>query len=331
MPSSRSTPSLFDVILGVPRVSTQAWRRLGWWRRALFTVRAATLPLTLLSCLFGGLMALPWTPAEGGRLVVVTSTLVVVHAAANLLNDQVNWMLGVHRDAAELRHRYGAHPLAEGLIHPVGHVVFLALTVAGALALGLLVTGMAGTPAWWMAGIGAVLAISYTWPLQRVGLGEVAVFLLWGPMMVGGVYWVVSGDWGAEILILSVLFGLGPAVAALGANADKRRGDERRGLRTLPVILGPAGGPRLVAAVALTQMLAVVSWAWSTGSWPYVLLLAALPALSKLVWICSRRRPGARPRGYAADVWPLWYSIAAFRFARAAGAAFAVAALLEGI
>ena len=303
---------------------------MGWLRRYLITARAMVLPLTLLSCLFGGLLALPWTPAEGWRLALATTALVLAHAASNLLNDQVDWVLGVDGDGY-FRLRYGAHPLAQGLMHPLTHVSFLVITLAGAVLVGLAVCRIAGTPAYWLAGAGTLVLVLYTWPLKRLGLGEAAVFLVWGPMMVGGVYWVVSGDWGPEILVLSAVFGLGPAVVVLGKHADKRRDDAARGIRTLPVVLGPAWGPRLTAAVALGQVLGGVAWMWFTASWTYLLLLAALPALWRLVRVCLRPRPTARPKGYPVHVWPLWYAAAAFRFARAAGAALTAAALLDGL
>jgi 1,4-dihydroxy-2-naphthoate octaprenyltransferase len=229
------------------------------------------------------------------------------------------------------RVRYGAHPLAQGLMHPVTHVVVLTATGTGALLLGLVVCRIAGSPAYWLAGVGALLLTFYTWPLKRLALGEAAVFLVWGPLMVGGVYWVVSADWGPEIAVLSAVFGLGPTVVVLGKHADKRRDDAARGIRTLPVILGPSWGPRLMAAVAVAQMASGLGWAWLTASWTYLVLVAALPALLSLVWMCLRRRPTARPKGYPANLWPLWYTAAGFRFARAASAALAAGALLDGL
>jgi 1,4-dihydroxy-2-naphthoate octaprenyltransferase len=329
MARSSSTPRLLDVLTEVPRVSAQTWRRLGWLRRYLIATRAAVLPLTLFACLFGGLLALPWTPAEGGRLTLVSIALVLAHATSNLLNDQVDWVLGLDRDGY-FRVRYGAHPLAQGLMHPVSHVSMLVVTGACALGFGLVVCRTAGAPAYWLAGAGALLLLLYTWPLKRLALGGLAVFLVWGPLMVGGVYWVVSGDWGPEIGVLSILFGLGPAVVALGKHADKRRDDLARGIRTLPVLLGPVWGPRVIAVVALGQFAGGLGWAWATASWTYLLLLAALPALLSLVSVCLRQRPTARPKGYPARLWPLWYTAAGFRFARATGAALVVAALLHG-
>ncbi len=330
MARSSSIPTLLDAVTDMPRVTGQTWRRLGWLRRYLIAVRAAVLPLTVFSCLFGGLLALPWTPAEGWRLTLATVALVLAHAASNLLNDQMDWALGLDR-AGYFRLRYGAQPLAHGLMHPVVHGLALMATGAAAAAGALAVCRLTGEPAYWLSGIGTLLLVFYTWPLKRLGLGELAVFLVWGPLMVGGVYWVVSGDWGPEIAVLSALFGLGPTVVVLGKHADKRRDDAARGVRTLAVILGPAWGPRLMAALALGQVGGGVAWASLAGRWGYLTLLAALPALLSLLRTCLSSPPTARPSGYPAEVWPLWYAAAGFRFARASGAALVVGALLDGL
>lgn len=330
MSSTTSVPSLRDALTGMPRVSAAGWRRLGWLRRYLIAVRAAVLPLTLFSCLFGGLLALPWTPAEGWRLLLATVALLFAHAAGNLLNDQLDWVLGVDRDRY-FRARYGAHPLAHELMHPIGHVLLLALTASVALGLGIWLCRSAGTPAWWLAGIGVLLSVFYTWPLKRMALGELAIFLIWGPLLVGGVYWLVSGDWGPEILLLSMLFGLGPTVVVLGKHADKRADDAARGIRTLPVVLGPVWGPGVMVLAALLQVGGGLGWAVATGGWAYLLLLVALPALLGLIRVGLRRRPTARPKRFPAAIWPLWYGAAAFRFARASSVALVAAALLDGL
>ncbi len=330
MGQSASTPTLAETLSDVPRVPRGVWRRMGWLRRWLIASRAAVLPLTLLSALFGGLLAAPWTPREGLLLLLCTAGLLLAHAASNLLNDHMDWRLGLDRDSY-FRVRYGTHPLAQGLIRPITHL--LALLAVGSLALwlGWEIAGRTGTPTYWLAGAGALLMLFYTWPLKRLGLGEVVVLLVWGPLMVGGVYWVLTGDWGLDIAAISVIFGLGPTVVVFGKHTDKRRDDAARGVRTLPVLLGPLWAPRVTAALAATQVAGGLGWAWTGGRWSYLLLLAAAPALWRCVRTCLRRRPARRPRGYPSHLWPLWYTVAGFRFARASGAALVAAALLDAL
>ncbi len=95
--------------------------------------------------------------------------------------------------------------------------------------------------------------------------------------------------------------------------------------------MGPLWAPRVLALLAVVQVAAGLAWAWSGGQWGYGTLLFTLPALWRLGWVCLRPRPGARPKGFPADVWPLWYSAAGFRFARASGLALVAAALIEGV
>lgn len=313
----------------MPPLSPASWRRLGWLARYLIAARAPVLSLTLFAALFGGLLALPWPAEEGLRLLLASMALLFAHAASNLLNDQVEWALGTQAETS-IRLRHGAHPLAQGWLHPVSHAVALMLTGAAAVALALVVCRRAGTPAYWIAGAGTLLLVLYPWPLKRLGLGEPAVFLVWGPLIAGGVYWVVSGDWGPEILVLTSLFGLGPAMATLGEHLDARRDDATRGVSTLAVKLGPVHGPALMGSLAVAQMSGFLLLAWLTGAWSYLVLLVALPAFARLLAVSLRPRPGARPAGVPSGAWSCWYSAAAFRFARASSGALVAAALLDG-
>ena len=34
--------------------------------------------------------------------------------------------------------------------------------------------------------IGAIVLLIYTWPLKHIALGEISIFLIWGPVMVAG-------------------------------------------------------------------------------------------------------------------------------------------------
>ncbi len=327
---SSAAPSLLDTVRSMPRVSADAWQRLGWASRYLITVRAAVLPLTLHACLLGGLLALPWTLEEAGRLLLVTAGLTLAHATSNLLNDAVDWWTGLDADGY-FRVRYGAHPLAQGLMRPLTHTVLLILTGSAAVALGIVVCRIAGAPAWWLAASGALVLLFYTWPLKRVGLGEPAVLLVWGPLMVGGTCWVVNGTWNGNIAVLSLLAGLGPTVVVFAKHADKRHDDAARGVRTLPVMLGPLWGPRAIALLALMQLAGVLAWALIEARWFYLIILAALPAAVLLVRVCLSPRPVSRPPGFPAEVWPLWYAAAGFRFARLSGGALMLGALLQGL
>jgi len=317
-------------LLDVPAVSADAWAQSRPLIRWLLASRAAVLALTLFACLFGGLLALPWDWAAALRWLLVTVALLLAHATNNLLNDHVDFRLGVDRDNY-FRARYGAHPLAQGFIDLAAHRRLLIGTGTAALLLGLLVCFLQGGATWWFAAGGAVLLLFYTWPLKHFALGEIAVLLTWGPLMVGGVFWVVAETWRAEVLGLALLFGLGPTVVIFAKHTDKRDDDQQRRIHTLPVLLNAQVARWSWAALALLQVVVAVWLAVVLERYGLLLMLGAVPAAWRACRLARRERPAECPAGYPAHLWPLWYTVAAFRFTRISGLLLTVGVLLDGL
>lgn len=326
--SSKALPGLRDALFDVPAVAREDWPRLGPAVRWLIASRAAVLAMTLFASLFGGLLALPWTLEEFARLALVSLALLVAHATNNLLNDHVDYRLGLDRDNY-FRSRYGAHPLSQGLMDVAAHRRLVALSGSVALALALVIVLWIGGPAWWLAVAGGLLLLFYTWPLKHFALGELAVFLVWGPLMVAGTFRMVAGYGSGEVLALAALFGLGPTVVIFAKHTDKRADDLERGIRTLPVLLGDPVARWTWVSLGALQIAAAILMAWTAGRPGLLLLVGALPALIGCLRLAASPRPESRPPGYPEHVWPLWYTAAAFRFARLSGLLLALAVLLD--
>jgi len=79
-------------------------------------------------------------------------------------------------------------------------------------------------------------------PLKSVGLGEPAVFLVWGPLMIGGGYAMIAGEISPAAFWASVPYGLGVMAILVGKHIDQMDFDRGKGIRTLPVLLGEADG-----------------------------------------------------------------------------------------
>ena len=74
--------------------------------------------------------------------------------------------------------------------------------------------------------------------LKELGLGEVAAFVVWGPLMIGGGYYVITGHWSGAAFAASVPPGLGVMSILVGKHIDQRGFDTDHHQRTLPVLLG---------------------------------------------------------------------------------------------
>jgi 1,4-dihydroxy-2-naphthoate octaprenyltransferase len=86
---------------------------------------------------------------------------------------------------------------------------------------------------------GIIFLLFYTWPLKYIGLGEITVVFVWGPLMIGGAYYVTSnGSWNWDIILLSLVYAIGPTSVIFGKHIDKLDKDQEKKVYTLPVLIG---------------------------------------------------------------------------------------------
>ena len=62
--------------------------------------------------------------------------------------------------------------------------------------------------------------------------------ITWGPLMVGGGYYVMSGVWDWNVAILGLAYSLGVTATLFGKHIDKYDMDKAKGVYTMPVVLG---------------------------------------------------------------------------------------------
>ena len=156
------------------------------------------------------------------------------------------------------------------------------------------------------------------------------MLLVWGPLMVGGTYFVVSGAWSNEVAWLSLVFALGPTTVLFGKHIDKLGADRAKGVHTLPVLLGEKRARGTTAALLLAQYALTLALVLTqTFGWPLLLVFASVPALQKTLRALRTSKPESRPPAYSATLWPLWFSAACFRHTRQFTPLFLAGVLLD--
>ncbi|HEX5395587.1 MAG TPA: prenyltransferase, partial [Candidatus Limnocylindria bacterium] len=128
---------------------------------------------------------------------------------------------------------------------------------------------------------GVVVDYSYTGPPLKLvyrGLGEVAVAVGFGPIMLLGAYAVQTGAVSWEPFVASLPVAILIALILYVNEIPDRRSDASAGKRTLVVRLSPRTVTRiyLVAAV-LAFVLIVLAVAAGIMPWPTLIALAAVP------------------------------------------------------
>lgn len=307
---------------GRVRLGKEEWDNLDVVSRWLIASRSQVLVMTLISAAIAGIFALRDGKFDGLLWGLMTVGFVMAHATNNLLNDLIDHARGVDR-GNYVRAQYGPHPLEHGFMS--SRKLFLYALVTGAIALtaGAYPMYLRGTTALILFGLGVCFLLFYTWPLKYVGLGELTVLVVWGPLMVGGGYYIITGDWRWDVVVAGLPYALGVTTVLLGKHVDKAAADEARGIRTLPVLLGEGSARFVTLALMGLQYLSVI-YLILTGVFTPVLLVVLIALTSlPLVWrVYTSPRPATRPVEFPDEVWPLWYVAFAFVHNRRFGLLF---------
>lgn len=291
----------------------------------LVLTRAAVLPMTLTSGIVAALLAVGHPDLHTGWLALALVGIVLAHVSNNLMNDLADLWVGTDTDDYP-RALYAPHPVLSGLTTRGG---LLAITFAVNLAdLGIMLALFAarGWPILAFALSGFLLSVAYTTPpfrLKKRGLGEPTVFVVWGPLMVGGTYFAAVGEVTWEVVAVSIPYALLSTAVLMGKHIDKLEWDARDGTRTLPVILGEERA-RAVTRAMMAAFYPGIALLAGLGALPWTVLVALLgiPALAKVWGAFGRPRPAEKPERW--PIWPLWFAALAFVHTRRAGALFLV-------
>jgi len=330
----------------IPKISKDEWDKLDVISRWLIITRAAVLVMTLTSAIIAGLLTAIAGHGLfiGWRFALVIIGLVFAHAANNLINDLTDFSRGVDKDNY-FRTQYGPQALESGLMTKRQFYKYISVTGAIAMTAGLtlIFTQASTTPGnpWITVALmaaGAVFVLFYTWPFKYIGLGELAVFLVWGPLMIGGGFYAISGVWSWGAVAASIPYSLATVTVIFGKHIDKRMEDAAKHIRTLPVLLGETVSRYLVLAMmALQYVLPVVLIFVAPRYFSWIILLVFItPFLLKkeerrmILHIYMHPRPTEAP-AEAKDFWPLWYVAAAMIHTRLYGGIFVLAMILQTI
>lgn len=304
-----------------------AGKRMDVISKWLIITRAAVFTMTATSGMIGGLLAA--AVAEDPNWLNFSLAfvgLIIAHAANNMNNDYFDMEGGVDTDDYA-RAQYAPHPVLSGMLTKRG--LGSAVVLINAIDLLILIALYVRTdwPVLVFALAGLFISFFYVAPplkLKYHGLGEPGVFLVWGPLMIGGTYYVTAGALPpAGVWLATVPYALAVATVLMGKHIDKLEADRIKGIQTLPVILGERASLRINMAlmVAFYLIVAALVLTGALGVW-VLLVFLAVPRLKTALETYSEPKPAQPPENY--PVWPLWFVSAAFYHNKRAGLLFVI-------
>ncbi len=217
--------------------------------------------------------------------------VVILQAATNMSNDTVDFLHGVDNLPPHLVSPFtgGARVLPEGELSVKAHRrVWIALYATGAaLGITLAVTRPNGWLLLVLGLIGGALAVFYTLPpfsLQYHGLGDIAVGIVFGPIVTLGAFAVQAGSLSLEALLASIPLGILVAAFLFVNEMPEHETDPRGGKRTIPARLGLEPSYRTYVGLIAAAVTLLVAFVALRGlPWLALLGLLALPPLGKSV------------------------------------------------
>lgn len=317
----------------IPEVSKEEWDQLDVISRWLISTRAAVLIMTFLSAALAGIFAFRDGVFQFVPWLALTFGLIMAHATNNIFNDFTDYVRGVDKDNY-FRTIYGAQPIASGLMTKRQHLTYFAVTGLIALVAGIYLIAINGWDLniWILLGLGAFFVLFYTWPLKYIAMGEIAVLIVWGPLMIGGGYYVMAHKWDWNVMIASIPYVLGVTTVIFGKHIDKFKIDKEKKIYTLPVLIGEKAARYTVLAMMILPYLFtgyLIAIKFFTPAMLIVLL--ALPTLIQIYPALLKPKPETRPADFpdGQGGWPLYFAPLAFGNNRAFGIWFLLGLILD--
>ena len=300
----------------------------------LIVTRATVFTMTATSGLIGGLLAIGTAGVAVNYWYLALSVigLVIAHAANNMINDYFDLDAGVDTEEY-FRALYAPHPILSGWL--TKKQLRNAILLMNALDFVILLVLVAARGPWVAAFAfgGLFISVFYVAPpikLKHHGLGEPGVFVVWGPLMIGGTFFVATGTLPAWVWIASLPYAILVTTVLFGKHIDKISADTIKGIHTLPVILGERRARAVAQALMVAFYPIVVGAALVGWMGPFVMVVVlGLPMLLQVLRQFSVPRPESPPQSYVG--WPLWFVGGAFMHTRRAGALLMLGLVLNAI
>ena len=296
----------------------EEWDALDIVSKWLIATRSGVTTVTIYSCIISGLLAwrylaennlpFPWLP-----WIIITLGLFIAHGTNNILNDYTDFSRGIDSDNY-FRTQYGVHPLVQGFWDKKTQLkwFYISGTIAFASGIFALWYTQMDRIVFILFAIGALTLLFYTYPLKHLALGELSIFLIWGPILIGGVYYVLTGHWDWLVVLAGVPFGLSVVSINLGKHIDKCEADKKKGVKTLPVAIGEKAARYVNMAVVVTVYAVVVYLIFGPRFFTPMMLIIffAVKRALLVIGVSTKPRPAEPPKEWT--FWPTWFSGFAF-------------------
>ena len=262
----------------------------GIWLEA---TRPRTLPAAAAPVAVGTALAVGRDGAHWPAAIAALLGALLIQIGTNYANDYFDFVKGADNDD-----RVGPRRATQaGLVRPAAMRAAFMLTFAAAAAAGAYLMYRGGWPIIAIGAASIASGVLYTggpYPLGYNGLGDLFVWLFFGPVAVGGTAYVQTLQWRPEDLVIGGAFGLVSTAILAVNNLRDADTDAPVGKRTLAVRFGKRFA-RLEYGACLAAALLIPLAYVDARPWLWTLLALAPFAAWLTLQLSEREGPALNP------------------------------------
>lgn len=201
-------------------------------------VRAFSFPASMIPCLLGAMLALLMGVNVSWWLMpFIALSLILLHAASNVTTDYDDYNQGVDREET----LGGSRVLVQKLLQPKQMLAFGLTLFALAVVVGIPVIMERGITILLLGIAGILGGYFYTakpFSFKYHALGDILIFLMYGPAIVGGTFYALTGTFSWITVYISIPLGLLIVGILQANNLRDILHDRQANIKTLATVFG---------------------------------------------------------------------------------------------
>lgn len=264
-------------------MSLQQQQLAAWYSAA----RPRTLTATYAPLGLAAVIALDQGVFDFNLFILALAGALLLQIGANLVNEYADY----RRGADKLKQAGQGMTIKNKILAPRSVLIGAITTIVGGSLIGLYLLAQSGPLLLWIGLGGVLVVVTYTagpFPLAYVGLGEIAVAVFMGPLMVLGAYYVMARQFDPTPVLAALPIAFMVAAILHANNIRDMDADRAVNKRTLAVRFGLRfARAEYIFLVVGTYVVLAILVIFRIIPWPALLAFVTLPEARRLIQIVT--------------------------------------------
>ncbi|MHC4643593.1 MAG: 1,4-dihydroxy-2-naphthoate polyprenyltransferase [Planctomycetota bacterium] len=261
------------------------------WQIWLLAARPKTLWAGIIPVIVGTAMALEAGKFHMLSFLATLTGAVLIQVGTNFANDLFDFQKGADHEG-----RKGPMRVTQARLVTPHQIKVATITVlAMAFLMGMYLVWRAGWPILIIGLLSILFAVLYTggpFPLGYMGLGDIFVLIFFGPVAVGGTYYIFAGHINSAVLLAGLAMGMIATAILIVNNLRDMESDRKSGKNTLAVRFGAGFAKAEFLAMICGAMLLPIVIYFIEGRHGWAILAAlyifpAIPVVKKVFTVAD--------------------------------------------